>query len=184
MGGEITVRSVIDKGSTFSCIIDPGPLENVRMADAVPRSIEHRPAATSGGKQNLPRLKCRVLIVEDVGDNRDLIRDFLEKAGAQTASAENGRDAVEVVMSHANTPEQFDVILMDMQMPVMDGYEATRRILELAPGLPIIGQTAHAFEEERDKCLAAGMLAHIAKPIDPQALVKLVLKVLAAGRNG
>ena len=72
---------------------------------------------------------------------------------------------------------------MDIQMPEMDGYEATRRILEVAPGLPVIGQTAHAFEEDRDKCLAAGMVAHIAKPIDPQALVKLVLRVLAGERQ-
>jgi hypothetical protein len=80
-------------------------------------------------------------------------------------------------------PGAFDIVLMDIQMPVMDGYEATRRILELAPGLPIIGQTAHAFDEERDKCLAAGMLAHIAKPIDPQALVRLVLRILAVRRE-
>ena len=89
--------------------------------------------------------------------------------------------AVERVI--ADGPQAYDIVLMDLQMPVMDGYEATRRILELAPGLPIIGQTAHAFGEDRDKCLAAGMAAHIAKPIDPQALVTLVLRVLAERRR-
>jgi CheY-like chemotaxis protein len=65
----------------------------------------------------------------------------------------------------------------------MDGYEATRRILELAPGLPVIGQTAHAFNEDRDKCLAAGMAGFIAKPIDPQALTRLILQVLSTRRT-
>ena len=68
-------------------------------------------------------------------------------------------------------------------MPEMDGYEATRLIRELAPGLPVIGQTAHAFAEERDKCYAAGMAGHIAKPIDPQALVTLILRIASGGRQ-
>jgi CheY-like chemotaxis protein len=72
---------------------------------------------------------------------------------------------------------------MDIQMPVMDGYEAARRIHALAPALPIVGQTAHAFDEDRHKCLAAGMVGHIAKPIDPQALTHLVLRVLAGQRG-
>ena len=93
----------------------------------------------------------------------------------------NGREAVERVI--ADGADAYDIVLMDIQMPVMGGYEATRRILELAPDLPIVGQTADAFAEDRDKCLAAGMVAHIAKPIDPQALVKLVLRVVAAKRN-
>jgi CheY-like chemotaxis protein len=76
-------------------------------------------------------------------------------------------------------PSAYDVVLMDIQMPVMDGFEASRRILEIAPDLPIIGQTSHAFDEDRDKCVAAGMVGHIAKPIDQQALAKLVLQVLA-----
>jgi hypothetical protein len=90
----------------------------------------------------------------------------------------DGAAAVERVI--ADGAEAYDVVLMDLQMPVMGGYEAARRILELAPGLPIIGQTAHAFGEDRDKCLAVGMSGHIAKPIDAQALVALILQVVAA----
>jgi CheY-like chemotaxis protein len=63
---------------------------------------------------------------------------------------------------------------MDIQMPEMDGYEATRQIKAIAPKLPVIAQTAHAFSEERERCLAAGMIGHLAKPIDPQALLQLV----------
>ena len=67
-------------------------------------------------------------------------------------------------------------MLMDIQMPVMNGFEATRQILALAPDLPVIGQTAHAFALELEHCLAAGMVGHIVKPIDPDALVALVLR--------
>jgi CheY-like chemotaxis protein/HPt (histidine-containing phosphotransfer) domain-containing protein len=105
-----------------------------------------------------------------------LIRDFLEKAGAQTASAENGRDAVEVVMSHANTPEQFDVILMDMQMPVMDGYEATRFLRAEGYEGPIIALTAHAMADDYRKCLDAGCNGYATKPIEWQKLIKKVAK--------
>ena len=68
---------------------------------------------------------------------------------------------------------------MDMQMPVLDGLEATRQILKLAPGLPVIGQTANAFEQDQEKCLAAGMVGYIAKPIDPEAMISLVLQHLS-----
>ena len=79
--------------------------------------------------------------------------------------------------------EAYDVVLMDIQMPEMDGYEATRRILELAPDLPVIGQTAYALREEREQCLAAGMVDHIAKPIDLDALVELVNKHVVPRRS-
>jgi CheY-like chemotaxis protein len=80
-------------------------------------------------------------------------------------------------------PGAYDIVLMDIQMPVMDGYEATRRILKGAPNLPIIGQTAHAFDEDRRKCLDAGMVGHIAKPIDPQAMTQVILQVLSQARG-
>ena len=72
----------------------------------------------------------------------------------------------------------FDIVLMDIQMPEMDGYEAARRILELAPELPVIGQTAHAMQDERRECLAAGMVDHIAKPIDFRLLVDMIVRQL------
>jgi CheY-like chemotaxis protein len=87
---------------------------------------------------------------------------------------DNGRAAVERVA--ASRPGTFDIVLMDIQMPEMDGYEATRRIHLLAPALPVIGQTAHAMAEEKAKCMDAGMAEHIAKPIDLDTLVASILR--------
>ena len=72
--------------------------------------------------------------------------------------------------------EAFSIILMDVQMPVMDGYEATRRIHSIAPGIPVVGLTAHAMEEERERCIDAGMAAHVTKPIDVDNLEAVLLK--------
>ena len=76
-----------------------------------------------------------------------------------------------MIQDHLASASMYDIVLMDMQMPVLGGLDATRRILELAPDLPIIGQTANAFAEDREKCLAAGMTGYIAKPFDSEALV-------------
>ena len=76
----------------------------------------------------------------------------------------------------ADGPGHYDLVLMDVQMPEMAGMEATRCILELAPRLPIVGQTAHALPEEKERCLAAGMVDHIAKPLDQLALIAAVLR--------
>jgi CheY-like chemotaxis protein len=88
--------------------------------------------------------------------------------------ANNGQEALERLEQAGVTA--FDVVLMDVQMPVMDGHEAARRIREMAPGLPIIGLTAHALAEEREKCLAAGMVDCLTKPIEIQSLVNIIRK--------
>ncbi len=93
----------------------------------------------------------------------------------------NGREALEEIIRGG--PEAYDIVLMDIQMPEMDGYEATRRIKELAPELPIIGQTAHSLGEDLAKCLAAGMAAHISKPFSPADLAKLVMQEIAGARR-
>ena len=114
------------------------------------------------------------LIAEDDLINRMVIEDNLLEDGARVVMVVNGREAVERIVQDGR--DAYDIVLMDIQMPEMDGYEATRRILELAPDLPIIAQTAHAFNEERDKCLAAGMVDHVAKPIRIEELIRVVRK--------
>jgi CheY-like chemotaxis protein len=117
-----------------------------------------------------------VLAAEDVEVNRLILEALLSQEGAQVVLVENGLQALEMLQQRG--AEAFDVVLMDLQMPVMDGYEATRRMRPLAPGLPVIGLTAHALAEERDKCHAAGMIEHITKPIDMDALVGAVRRRL------
>ncbi|HET7536052.1 MAG TPA: response regulator, partial [Candidatus Didemnitutus sp.] len=113
----------------------------------------------------------RLLLVEDNEINRQIAVELLEGVGAQVAIATNGREAVDKIFD-GPVPPPFDAILMDLQMPEMDGYQATARIRSDSrlAGLPIVAMTAHATIEERQNCLAAGMNDHIAKPIDPGVL--------------
>lgn len=106
--------------------------------------------------------------------NQLVLQEILEGEGARLEMVDNGESAVERIK--AAGPAAFDVVLMDIQMPQMDGYEAARRIRAIAPGLPIIGQTAHAMAEEKARCLEAGMNAHVAKPIDLDILVGTILE--------
>lgn len=112
----------------------------------------------------------RVLLVEDNAINQQLAIELLESQGVVVSLAQHGQEALNIL--HAQPNDYFHVVLMDLQMPVMDGYEACRRIREDQQylALPIIAMTAHAMLEERDRCLALGMNEHISKPIDPLAL--------------
>jgi len=118
---------------------------------------------------------ARVLLVEDNEINQQVARELLESAGLVVQVAGNGREAVEAVLADQSA---FDVVLMDLQMPEMDGYEATRRLREkFGPlELPIIAMTAHALESEHQKCLTAGMNDHVPKPVDPDRLVATLVR--------
>ncbi len=113
-----------------------------------------------------------VLVADDESINRLVLEAYLTEHGARSVMAADGREALERVVADGSAA--FDVVLMDIQMPEMDGYEATRRIHAIAPDLPVIAQTAHAFSEEREKCLAAGMVGHLAKPVDIDELVAVL----------
>ena len=162
MEGKIEVESMLGVGSVFTFRLPYHPSHNA--APEISR------LASASIQQPLAGLS--ILVAEDVEINRHVLETLLSEDGAKVVAVSNGREAVERIVQDGRAA--FDVVLMDIQMPEMDGLEATRRILELAPDLPIIAQTAHAFSDERDKCLAAGMVAHIAKPIDPDALVSLL----------
>jgi CheY-like chemotaxis protein len=109
----------------------------------------------------------RVLLVEDVEINRDIVKALLEPTGIEVEYAENGQEAVEMF---SEAPDKYDIILMDVQMPVMDGYEATRKIRALktpqAKTIRIIAMTANVFREDIERCLEAGMDNHLGKPLD------------------
>ncbi|MCK4707469.1 MAG: response regulator, partial [Gammaproteobacteria bacterium] len=163
MGGNISVESQIHTGSTFTLKL---PLAESQSSDIQKTVIEDK----SG-----PQLQgLRILVAEDIEINRLIIEDLLEHEGASVMFAEDGQQAIDHL--HQEGVESIDIVLMDIQMPIMGDYEATRHILKIAPELPIIGVTAHALKEEHDKCFAAGMVDHITKPIEENVLITAILK--------
>jgi signal transduction histidine kinase/DNA-binding response OmpR family regulator/HPt (histidine-containing phosphotransfer) domain-containing protein/HAMP domain-containing protein len=164
------------KPVTRSMIVDT--LANVFAAGAIE-------APGAAGDDSLPRLDgLRALLVEDNEINQQIAVELLEAAGASVAVAGNGAEAVRQ-LAHGPQPSEFDVVLMDLQMPEMDGFEATKRIRADArlSALPIIAMTAHATMAERQLCLDAGMVDHVAKPIDPPTLIETVRRVAGTARG-
>lgn len=167
MGGDIMVDSRAGEGSVFTLWL---PLPEGASVEEIVAS----PSASSG-----PYLTgLRILAAEDLEINRLILDDLMANQGATVVWAHDGQQAVDAVESKGAAA--FDIVLMDVQMPVMNGYEATSRIRALAPQLPVIGLTAHAMAEEQERCLAAGMVAHLTKPIDPDALLSTILAHVAA----
>jgi len=162
MGGSIDVASTLGSGSIFAVSL---PLTEV----ALPMNAAATPLSTA------PRLNgLRILAAEDNEINRIVLEEILLDEGVALSCVENGQLAFETVSRTGGSA--WDIVLMDIMMPVMDGHEATRRVHEIAPDLPVVGLTAHALDEERDKCLASGMVAHITKPIDLDLLVETILR--------
>ena len=178
MGGRIVVSSVPGQGSHFEVWLPLRPL----LTQQVEAVEGHRPkpanpnlaltaSAMSGASASQPRLQgLRVLVAEDHPVNQMVLEQLLEVEGAELLMVAHGGLAVEAVRGHPSG--HFDLVLCDVEMPVMDGYEATRLIRAMAPELPIIGLTAHAFEDARRKGQACGMSGYVTKPYMIDALVQ------------
>lgn len=163
LGGDLVLEdSELGRGSTFAITIAIGA-EN-KVASSAPEAV-------SGKGQEYPTLSSdiKVLIVDDSPDNRAIVSRFLKLAGADFDTAENGAIAVEKAGA-----QDYSMILMDIQMPVMDGYQALKKLRGDGYQKPIMALTAHAMKEEKDRCLEAGFNDYLSKPVDRQALLSLI----------
>jgi signal transduction histidine kinase/ActR/RegA family two-component response regulator/HPt (histidine-containing phosphotransfer) domain-containing protein len=171
LGGTLTVASCVGRGSTFTAAIDPGPLDGVEILPAG-KHESIRPRSARAAAVALPPVK--ILVVEDGPINQKLMKHVLQKHGATVATADNGQIGAELALR-----EPFDLILMDMQMPVMDGYAATGFLRQQGLTVPIVALTAHAMSGDEKKCLAAGCSGYVSKPIDIDRLLATILELLA-----
>ena len=170
LGGRLEVQSEPGRGSVFTVRIPTGPLEGVRVLPTPPAEAVKRPP-TAVAAVSLPAAK--VLLVEDGDTNRRLISLVLRRAGLEVATACNGQIGLDLALRHP-----FDLVLMDMQMPVMDGYTAATRLRQEGFDKPIIALTAHAMKGDAEKCLAAGCSGYLTKPIDADLLIRTMAELL------
>lgn len=152
---------------------EPMPPAPIDVGPAKPVTVEISAVATGAGSD------ASILLVEDNLVNQKLVISLLRKNGYQLDVANNGQEALDLLST-----KLYRLILMDIQMPVLDGLEATRRIRENSAwaGLPIVAMTAHAMNGDRERCLQAGMSEYLAKPVDHRRLLKLVEQYLAEGQ--
>lgn len=176
LGGGIVVHSEPGVGSVFVVTVDAGAIDGVAMIR--PTDEDLQVAEEEAGPLSVKLPELNVLLVDDGDENRDLLGLILTEIGAKYESAINGVEAIELATSKA-----FDVVLMDMQMPVMDGYTATRKLREMGYDRPIVALTAHAMYEAEDQCLDAGCSGFLSKPIEFDKLIATLSEVagVAAG---
>jgi CheY-like chemotaxis protein len=165
MDGDIGLESTEGVGSTFWFAIPlaaaPAEEATVTVAAASPAPAT-RPATP------------RALLVEDNATNQFVAKRFIEKAGCVVEVAANGAEALEKI-----AVADFDLVFMDCQMPILDGYEATKRIRQgRLSAVPIIAMTAHAMKGDRERCLAVGMTEYLSKPLKPDTVAEMIERVL------
>jgi two-component system, sensor histidine kinase and response regulator len=171
MGGEIGVTSEPGRGSTFTC--SARFIRGEKPQDESHQLLDHASVIRA--------LKgCRILVVEDQEINRQILQELLEQVGANVTLVSDGRQAVTAVTAKNGG---YDAVLMDLQMPVLDGYAATLLMRKQWPAeqLPIIAMTAHAMKEERERCLLLGMNDHLAKPVCHDELYACLIRWVRPG---
>ncbi len=176
LGGDIQMQSHFGKGSTFTLSIDPGPLEQVPMLETL-LEVETEKAELAAADL-AGALHGRILLAEDARDIRRLVRLALEQAGLEVDLADNGLAACQMAWKSAEEGRPYDLILMDIEMPVLDGHEATSQLRRRDWQGPIVALTAHAMLGDCQECLAAGCDDYIAKPLDQAELLRAVARHL------
>jgi len=176
MGGDLTATSTYGKGSQFNVLIDVGHIEPGLLIDEFPilRSVETKSYQVA----NTSQLSGNVLIADDVKNNQDLLSFYLKKTNLQLSFADNGKEALEKALQ---TP--FDLILMDMQMPIMDGLQATRELREKGYDKAIVALTANTMLEDREACAKSGCDGFLSKPINKDELYKTIQDYLSDNKT-
>ena len=168
LGGDIEVVSELGKGSTFTLNIDTGSLEGVPMLESPELAVAAE--EESPPQEPLPALHGRVLLAEDTPDGQIVLGHVLRKLNLQVEIAEDGRAACKLAEKSKVEGSPYDLILMDIQMPRMNGYEATRWLRHHGWQGPIVALTAHAMLGDREQCLEAGCDDYLSKPVDTTEL--------------
>jgi len=192
LGGDLTATSTYGAGTTFTLSLEtenftPEELFDITTdnpqeeSESAEKTIQPGGSTFSACTETTPSI--RLLLAEDGKDNQRLISFILKKAGMQVKVVENGQEAFELAMEQFQAGEPFDAILMDMQMPILDGYDATRQLREQEYPGAVIALTAHAMTGDRQKCLDAGCNDFATKPIDREALTSAIHKNVAALKN-
>ncbi|NOT30313.1 MAG: response regulator [Planctomycetes bacterium] len=173
LGGDIRVTSEVEKGSVFTLEL---PLHGAR---GTLHSLPPRGAVPALARALPDELReKRILVVDDSFENREVLRFLLQEAGASSESAMDGQAGVERALAAEQARTPFDAILMDMNMPVVDGFEATRRLVRAGVSSPVIALTALALRGDEERCRAAGCVAYVVKPIVPSVFFDTLAKHL------
>ena len=176
LGGELTVESERGKGSTFRFTFATGSLTQSEWTE--PEAADLQRLSDGIEQAPLPTLDGRILAADDRREIRFLVQAFLESAGAELELVNNGEEALEAYQRSVAEGRPFDAILLDMQMPVVDGLDAARTLRAEGFRVPLIALTANAMSGDRDKCLDAGCDDVVTKPIDRQELVETIARRL------
>jgi signal transduction histidine kinase/CheY-like chemotaxis protein/HPt (histidine-containing phosphotransfer) domain-containing protein len=183
LGGDIEVESLFGAGTRFALVLPTGPLDGRAMITDTSEAMrcgqsargEAQGACAASGSEHI---KARILLAEDGPENQVVIAAYLRRVGAEVIVADDGREAVAQAQA-----QSFDVILMDMQMPYLDGYGAAARIRAAGLAVPIIALTAHAMSQDRDRCLYAGCTDYLAKPVSRSDLLATVRRYVQGAHS-
>ena len=167
LGGDVTVTCQVGEGCSFYLTINAVVPDGIEFTSASVESMSSVTAVSSKSQATISqKLNCRILLAEDGPDNQRLISFILGKAGAEVTIVESGQLAVEAALAAETDAQPFDIVLMDMQMPILDGYGATSQLREAQFEKPIIALTAHAMTGDREKCISAGCNDYFTKPVN------------------
>jgi len=179
LGGDLSVQSELGRGSRFTLTLRANDAASIGLTNPADYERQGFEPSRSNSFGEVDWRSCHILVAEDTRANQFLIRRMLEPSGASLEFVDNGERAVTEVLSAAESGKPYDLVLMDMQMPVQSGYEATRRIRAAGMDVPIVALTAAAMEGDRERCISSGCTNYLSKPIARDKLLNVVSQTLA-----